>query len=72
MYSDASTSTRPHLTVILSPSTVTSALARSNLSIPHLNSKSALADFLYPLIGTTLTFKDLVVVTFVAESYSSL
>ena len=37
VYSEASTSTFPHLTEIFPSLTVTSAFARSNLSIPHFN-----------------------------------
>lgn len=60
MYSDVSTSTRPHLTVTLPSSTVTSAFARSNLSIPQsFGAVTAVPPATYPflkLIDTLFVF----------------
>ena len=64
VYSDVSTSTRPHLTVTLPSFTVTSALARSNLSIPHEIFCPTVPVVLYPFLNVTVTLLIFPVVAF--------
>ena len=55
VYSAVSTSTFPHLTESLPSLTVTSAFARSNLSIPQEYVSVIPLAFLYPFFGTIVT-----------------
>ena len=71
VYSEASTSTFPHLTEIFPSLTDTSAFAKLNLSIPHFKSIPALVfAVVYPFLPLILTERDFADVAFTKSAFA--